>query len=81
MSMTAVFLDIGKVFYTTLYLGLLYELSKLKFMTSLMKLIGSFLSQRNFRDSVEGEISTPRDIQARVPQGSVLSPTLYIIYK
>jgi hypothetical protein len=26
---------------------------------------------------VEGELSTPRDIEAGVPQGSALSPTLY----
>jgi len=29
---------------------------------------------------VEGELSTPRDIQVRVPQGLVLSPILYSIY-
>jgi hypothetical protein len=30
--------------------------------------------------SVEGEISTPREIKAGVPQGFVLSPTLYNMY-
>jgi hypothetical protein len=30
--------------------------------------------------SVVGEMSTPREMQAGVPQGSVLSPTLYNIY-
>jgi hypothetical protein len=29
---------------------------------------------------VEGEISTPREMQGGVLQGSVLSPTLYIMY-
>jgi hypothetical protein len=37
-----------------------------------------FLSQRKFRVSVEGEMSPPRVMQAGVPQGSVLSPTLSI---
>jgi hypothetical protein len=77
MSTAAVFLDIEKAFDTTWHPGLLYKLSKLHFSNSLIKLIRSFLSNRKFRVSVEGEMSTPREIQARVPQGSVLSPTLY----
>jgi hypothetical protein len=56
------------------------ELSKMKFSTSLIKLIGSFPSQRKFRVLMEGEMSTPRVMQARVPQDSVLSPTLFNMY-
>jgi retron-type reverse transcriptase len=52
----------------------------LEFPISFIKLISSFLSQRKFRVSVEGEMSTPKEMQAGVPQGSVLSPTLYNIY-
>jgi hypothetical protein len=77
MSTAAVFLNIEKAFDTTWQPGLLYKLSKLQFSTSLINLIGSFLSQRKFRASVEGEMSTPRYMQAGVPQGSVLSLTLY----
>jgi hypothetical protein len=80
ISTAAVFLDIEKAFDTTWLSGLLYKLSKLEFSTNLIKLIGSFLSQRKFRVSVEGEMSTPRVMQAGVPQGSVLSPTLYNLY-
>jgi hypothetical protein len=43
--MAAVFLDIEKAFDTTWRSGLLYQLSKLEFSISLIKLIGSFLSQ------------------------------------
>jgi hypothetical protein len=57
MSTAAVFLDIEKAFDTTLHLGLLYKLSKLEFLISLIKLISSFLSQRKFRVLVEGEMS------------------------
>jgi hypothetical protein len=80
MSTAAVFLDIKKAFDETWHLGLLYKLSELKISTSLIKLINSFLSQREFRVSVEGELSSPMDIQAGVPQGSVLSPhcTVYL---
>jgi hypothetical protein len=59
MSMAAVFLDVEKAFGTTLHFGLQYKLPELKFSISLIKLISSFLSQREFRVSVEGEISAP----------------------
>jgi hypothetical protein len=72
MSTAAVFLDIGKAFDTTWHIGLLYKLPKLQFSTSLLKLISSFLSQRIFRVSVEGEMSRLKDMQAGVQQDSVL---------
>jgi hypothetical protein len=80
MSTAAVFLDIEKEFNKTRHLGLLYKLSELKFSTRLIKLILSFLSQRKFRVSVEDELSTPREIKAGVPEGSVISPhgTVYL---
>jgi hypothetical protein len=81
MSTAAVFLDIGKAFDTTLQPGLLYKLPKLQFSTSFFKLVLSFISQRIFRVSIEGEMSTPRYMQAGEPQGSVLYPTLYSLYK
>jgi hypothetical protein len=70
MSTAAVFLDIEKAFDTAWNPGLLYKLSKLNFSTNLIKLISSFLSQRKFRGSVEGEMSTRRYMQAGVPQDS-----------
>jgi hypothetical protein len=80
MYTAAVFLDIEKAFDTTWHFGSLYKLSALQFSTSLIKPIASFLSQRKFRVSEKGEMSTTRDIQAGVPQGYVLSPTLYSLY-
>jgi hypothetical protein len=80
MSTAAMFLDIEKAFDTSWHPGLLYKLSKLEFSTRLIRLISSFLSENKFRVSVEGEMSTPREMQAVVPEGSVLSPTLYNMY-
>jgi hypothetical protein len=80
MSTAAGFLGNEKAFDTTWHSGLLYKLSKLEISTSLIQLIGSFLSQREFRVSVEGEMSTPRVMYAGVPQGSVLFPTLFNTY-
>jgi retron-type reverse transcriptase len=80
MSTAAVFLDIEKAFDTKWHTGLMYKLGKMEFSVNLIKLINSFISQRKFRVSVEGELSTPRYMEAGVPQGSVLSPTLYNLY-
>jgi hypothetical protein len=52
----------------------------LEFSTSLVRLVISFLSQSKFSVLVEGEKSAPREVQASVPQGSVLPPALYSIY-
>jgi hypothetical protein len=81
MSTETVFLDIKKKNVDkTWHLGLLYKLSELTFSTSLIKRINSFFSQSKFRVLVEGELSTPRDIEAGLPHGSVLSPTLHTLY-
>jgi hypothetical protein len=80
VSTAAVFLDIEKAFETTWHPGLFYKLSNLNFSASAIKLISSFLSNRKFRVWAEGEKSTPREMQAGMPQGSVLSPTLYSLY-
>jgi hypothetical protein len=52
-----------------------FTVSKLEFSSSLIKLI-----RKENSVLVEGKMSTPRDMQAGVPQGSVLSPALYSIY-
>jgi hypothetical protein len=80
MSTAAAFLDIEKAFDTTWYPGLLYKLSELQFSTSLIKLIASFLTNREYKVSVEGELSSPRKVAAGLPQGFVLAPVLYSLY-
>jgi hypothetical protein len=59
---------------------LVIQTIQIEFSISIIKFISTFLSNRKFRVSVKGEISTPREIQAAVSQGSVLAPTLYSLY-
>jgi len=73
--MAEVFLDTEKAFETTWHRGLLYILSETRLSASIMKHISSFLSNRTFRVSVEGEL-----VQAGMPQGCVLAPTMYSLY-
>jgi hypothetical protein len=80
MLTAAVFLDIEKASDTTWHPGLLYKLSELQFSISLIKLIASSLTNRKFKVSVEGKLSSHRKVAARVPQGSVLAPVLYSLY-
>jgi hypothetical protein len=80
MSTAAVFLDIEKAFERTCHPGLLYKLSELELSTILIKLIGSFLTDRKLKFFVEGEFSTPRKLAAGVLQSSVLAPILYSLY-
>jgi hypothetical protein len=80
MPMAAIFLDIEKASHTTWHTDLLYKLSKLDLSSNLIKLITPFFSERKFEVSVQGELSTPRYMEAGVPQVSVLSPTLYNLY-
>jgi hypothetical protein len=46
----------------TWHSGLLSKFSELEFLTSLIKHISSFLSQSRFNVSVEGKMSTPREM-------------------
>jgi retron-type reverse transcriptase len=80
MLRAAVFFDIEKAFDTIWHSGLLYKLSEMQLSISLIKLIASFLSNIQFKVSVEGELLSPRKIMAGGPHGSVLAPVLYSLY-
>jgi hypothetical protein len=52
----------------------------LQFLTSIIKLIGLFHSNRKFRVLVEVKMSKHQKIKAGVPQSPVLSPIMYSLY-
>lgn len=75
-----IFLDIEKAFDRLWHEVLLYKLIQTGVPLSLFKIIKSFLLDRSFQIKISNSISLPRNIEAGVPQGSCLSPLLYVHY-
>lgn len=76
----AVSLDIAKAFDRVWHRALLAKLPSYGVPEGLCTWIGSFLHGRCIRAVVDGACSETMSINAGVPQGSVLSPTLFILH-
>ena len=75
-----VFLDIEKAFDRVWHPGLIVKLNQLHFPDCYVHLLHNFLQNRTFTVRSSGTTSESHPITAGVPQGSVLSPLLYVIY-
>ena len=75
-----IFLDVEKAFDRVWHNGLLFKMLKLNFPLPLIKTVRSFLSERTFSVFIKGQFSETKAIKYGVPQGAVLSPTLYNIF-
>lgn len=76
----AVFLDIEKAFDKVWHSGLIQKLLNMRLPVHFIHLIASFLSNRTIKIKIQNSLSPPIHPSAGVPQGSILSPLLYIIY-
>lgn len=72
--------DIEKAFDSVWHNGLLHKMFVMKYPFYLIKIIQSYLNSRSFYVSVGDTKSITFQVAAGVPQGSVLSPTLYNIF-
>ncbi|MEL6606597.1 MAG: reverse transcriptase domain-containing protein, partial [Cyanobacteria bacterium J06614_10] len=73
-------LNISKAFDRVWHKALLAKLPAYGFNSSLINLISSFLSDRSISVVVDGTTSSTYSISSGVPQGSVLSPLLFLLF-
>ena len=76
----AAFLDVEKAFDNVWHNGLSYKIFQLDLPTKVTRWLSDFLVGRIIQVSVNGFLSNQIDSKAGVPQGSMLSPLLSLIY-
>ncbi len=76
----AVALDISRPFDKVWHKSLISKLPSYGFYPSLCSFILSFLSDPCLATIVDGHCSSPKPINSDVPQGSVPSPTLFLLF-
>ena len=76
----AVALNIFKAFGRVWHAGLLHKLKSYGISGQIFGFISSFLSNRRLQVVLDGKSSQEYPVNARVPQGSILGPTLFLLY-
>ena len=75
---TAAFLDVSQAFDKVWHPGVLYKIKQ--HLPTFFPILKSYLSDRQSRTRVKGEVSALFPIKSGIPQGSVLGPLLYILF-
>ena len=75
-----VFLDISKAFDKVWHDGIIFKLKQNGISGNLLNLLSNFLRNRKQRVVLNGQTSSWADVNAGVPEGSILGPLLFLIY-
>ena len=76
----AAFLDVEKAFDNVCHNGLRFKVFQLDLPTKMTRWLSDFLAGQLIQVNVNNLISNQINPKAGVPQGSVLSPLLFLIY-
>ena len=76
-SVVSTFFDIHRAYDSVWHYKLLHKAKLIGLGERFIRFLNSFLSNRTFRVRVNGILSTSRSTDMGVPQGSVISPTLF----
>ena len=77
---SSVFLDISKAFDKVWHDGIIFKLKQNGISGNLLNLLSNFLRNRKQRVVLNGQTSSWADVNAGVPQGSILGPLFFLIY-
>ena len=80
LDVRAVFLDISKAFDKVWHEGLLYKLKQNGISGNLLETLTDFLKDRKQRVVLNGQNFSWANVEAGVPQGSILGLLLFLIY-
>ena len=80
LEVRAVFLDISKAFDKVWHDGLIFKLKQNGISGNVLRMFGSYLSERKQRVVLNGSSSSFFPVESGVPQESVLGPLLFLVY-
>ena len=73
-------IDISRAFDRVCHAGILHKLKSYQISGQIFGLISFFLNNRGLRVVLDGKSSKEYPVNAEFPQGSILGPTLFLLY-
>jgi len=80
LEVRVVFFDISKAFDKVWHRGVLYKLQQAGIRGNLLSFLSNYLTDRKQKVIIPGAHSSPMEILAGVPQGSILGPLMFLVY-